>query len=222
MLKRCLKHIVKFFIAKIKYRGKCQFDFSCNIDLNSKFEGSNKIYSNSIFNGCLGYGTYLSQNCILCANVGRFTSIAPFVRTNRGVHPFTFPYATTCPMFFSIQKQNGKTFAKRNSFDEYSGIISIGNDCWIGENVFLVGGISVGDGAVVLAGAVVTKDVPPYAIVGGVPAKIIDYRYDEETIKFLLDIKWWNKDVQWLKDNCESLCNIDKLKNQFKGHTDIK
>lgn len=221
MLKRGLKHIVRFFIAKIKYRGKCQFDFSCNIDLNSKFEGSNKIYSNSIFNGCLGYGTYLSNNCILCAtNVGRFTSIAPFVRTNGGVHPYTFPYATTCPMFFSTQKQNGKTFAKRNSFDEFRGILSIGNDCWIGENVFLVGGISVGDGAVVLAGAVVTKDVPPYAIVGGVPAKIIKYRYDEETIKFLLDIKWWNKDVQWLKDNCESLCNINKLKSHFKMYTD--
>lgn len=62
--------------------------------------------------------------------------------------------------------------------------MKIGSDCWIGTGVFLVGGIVIGNGAVVLAGAVVTKDVPPYAIVGGVPARILRYRYDEETINF--------------------------------------
>ena len=65
-------------------------------------------------------------------------------------------------------------------------IVNIGHDCWIGEHVFMVGGVTVNNGAVVLAHAVVTKDVPPYAIVGGIPAKVIGYRYDEETIAFLL------------------------------------
>ena len=71
------------------------------------------------------------------------------------------------------------------------------------------------DGAVVLAHAVVTKDVPPYAIVGGVPAKVIGYRYDEDTIDFLLKVKWWNKDKKWFKEHWELLCDIDKMKTYF-------
>ena len=66
-------------------------------------------------------------------------------------------------------------------------------------------------GGVVLAGAVVTKDVPPYAIVGGVPAMVIGYRYSEEVIKKLLKIQWWNKDEQWLKDNVLLFSDIEKF-----------
>ena len=101
---------------------------------------------------------------------------------------------------------------------EVKEIPEIGNDVWIGENVFFQGGVIIGDGAVVLAGAVVTKNVPPYAIVGGVPAKVLKYRYDEETIKFLLGFKWWDKDVNWLRDNWQLLCDIDKLKNEKNLH----
>ena len=97
-------------------------------------------------------------------------------------------------------------------FNEMKEVVNIGNDCWIGENVFLVGGINIGDGAVILAGAVVTADVPAYAIVGGIPAKIIKYRYDENTIQLLQKFKWWNKDISWLKENWELLCNIEQLK----------
>ena len=66
-----------------------------------------------------------------------------------------------------------------------------------------------------MAHAVVTKDVPPYAIVGGIPAKVIGYRYDEETIDFLLKIKWWNNDINWFKENWELLCDLDKLKAYY-------
>lgn len=75
----------------------------------------------------------------------------------------------------------------------------IGNDVWIGNGVTILNGIHVGDGAVIAAGAVVTKDVPPYAIVAGVPAKIIRYRFDSEDIHKLLSIKWWEKDIEWMK-----------------------
>lgn len=61
--------------------------------------------------------------------------------------------------------------------------------------------IEIADGTVILAHAVVSHNVPPYAIVGGVPAKVIRYRYDDETIQFLLKVKWWNKPIQWLKEN---------------------
>lgn len=211
------KHIIKNILIGIKFRDKLKFSFSCDVSLKSDFEGANKIYPHTLFCGSMGYGSYISQYCEIHANIGRFTSIAPYVRTNTGIHPIGWPFATTSPMFFSTQEQTGITFADRMMFDEFKKPTEIGNDVWVGENVFFAGGLTIGDGAVVLAGAVVTKDVPPYAIVGGVPAKVIRYRYDEETIRFLLDLKWWNKDVEWLRENWELLCDIDKLKVYCKN-----
>lgn len=160
----------------------------------------------------MGLGTYISENCHIEGDIGRFTSIAPSVRTHRGIHPTRTPFASTSPMFFSLRKQNGHTFATKQMFEEMTAPITIGNDCWICSNVFIAGGVKIGDGAVVYAGAVVTQDVPPYAIVGGVPAKIIRYRYDEDTINFLLKFKWWDRPIDWLKENWMLLNDIEELK----------
>ena len=83
--------------------------------------------------------------------------------------------------------------------------------------MFLISGIKVGDGGVVLAGSVVTKDVPPYAVVGGNPAKVIKFRYDEEDIKFLLHFKWWEKDKAWLEKHSYVLNDIKKMKEIVSG-----
>ena len=205
-----LKRVIKYIWLKWKWYGKLQFDITTNINRNSYFEGANKIYPHSYFSGKLGYGSYIGPHSIIIANIGRFTSIAPYVRTNTGVHPLYKPFATTSPMFYSTQKQSGVTFADRMIFQEFSAPTNIGNDVWVGENAFFVGGVTIGDGAVVLAGAVVTKNVPPYAVVGGVPAKVINYRYDEETILFLLNIKWWDKDREWLSEHWELLSDVEK------------
>ncbi|HEY1096735.1 MAG TPA: CatB-related O-acetyltransferase [Alphaproteobacteria bacterium] len=77
---------------------------------------------------------------------------------------------------------------------------TIGNDVWIGTHATIMQGITIGDGAIIAAGAVVTKDVAPYAIVGGVPAKLIRHRFDEETIQQLLELKWWELDADQLND----------------------
>jgi hypothetical protein len=70
--------------------------------------------------------------------------------------------------------------------------IEIGNDVWSGHNVTVLGGVTVGDGAILAAGAVVSRDVPPYALVGGVPAKVIRYRFPEKIIERLLAVRWWD------------------------------
>lgn len=94
--------------------------------------------------------------------------------------------------------------------------VIIGNDCWIGQAASLIAGVTIGDGAVVLAHAVVTKDVPPYAIVGGVPAKIIGYRYDREMIGQLCEVKWWNAEMDYIINQKELFLNIDRFINEFK------
>lgn len=77
---------------------------------------------------------------------------------------------------------------------------SIGNDVWIGANVTILRGVKIGNGSIVAAGSVVTKDVPPYAIVGGIPAKVLKYRFSEKIINSLLDLEWWNYDCASFKE----------------------
>lgn len=78
---------------------------------------------------------------------------------------------------------------------------SIGNDVWIGSHATILSGVRVGDGAVIAAGAVVTKDVPAYAVVGGVPAKVLKYRFDEATIHCIEQVKWWDQSEDWLRNH---------------------
>lgn len=207
---------VDYWTLKRKHWGVLRFNSSVKISSNSSFEGANTILGNTYFNGSMGYGAYICHNCYIEGCIGRFCSIAADVKVARGTHPTTLPYATTSPMFFSTRKQAGTTFTTIDRFDELKALVTIGNDCWIGQRAILIGGITIGDGAVVMAGAVVTKDVPPYAIVGGVPARIVKYRYDEETIDFLLKTEWWNKPIDWLKDNHALMCDMEALKKALQ------
>ena len=91
---------------------------------------------------------------------------------------------------------------------------TIGNDVWIGSLAGIKTGLTIGDGAIVAMGAIVTKDVPPYAIVAGVPAKIIRYRFDEKTIERLLELQWWDLDYRLFKDI--EFDNIDRAIEQLE------
>lgn len=177
-----IKRIIKYIILKIKWKSKLSFYSNCHISMRSKFEGMNKIYPYSSFDGYMGLGSYIASDSHIFGKVGKFTSIASDCYVIQGVHPYTYPYVSTSPMFISTMKQNGYTFALNQEMCEYkyaeeSFPVIIGNDCWIGHGVSIIAGVKIGDGAMILAGALVTKDIPPYAIVGGVPAQIIRYRY---------------------------------------------
>lgn len=205
-----------------------RFWYSAHLSPRCVFEGMNMVATDSSFYGKMGYGTYISGNTHLNADIGRFSSVGPRVKVINATHPMKEPFVTTSPLFFSLDRSKNpkhETFAKKQMVEEFRYYdkerqidIKIGNDCWIGEGVTFIGGVEMHDGAVVLAGAYVVKDVPPYAIVGGIPAKIIGYRYDEETIEFLQKIQWWNNSEEWFKENWELLCDMKKLKEYYQSY----
>ena len=96
--------------------------------------------------------------------------------------------------------------------------MEVGNDVWIGMNVMIKGGVKISDGAIIGAGSIVTKDVPPFAIVVGSPAKILKYRFEADVIDKILSSKWWNLEDDVLQDK------IDLFKNEefFKSNDFIK
>lgn len=145
----------------------------------------------------IGKGTYIGSGIISSdVSIGRYCSIAYDVLIAQEKHPTqyltTFQFSRDYPYYREDD-------AKRTI---------IGNDVWVGANSFIRRGISIADGAIIGAGAVVLKSVPPYAIVAGVPAKVIRYRFDEATINKLLRLKWWNEEDSLLASL--DLSNVEK------------
>ena len=161
------------------------------------------------------YGTpniyYQQQNSKLV--VGNFCSIAINVNiwlgNGRG-HDMSF--ISTYP--FGYIHQNIFPIIQNNSKDT-NGDVIIGNDIWIGENVTIMSGITIGDGAIIANNSHVIKNVEPYSLVGGNPAKFIKYRFTQEQIEKLLEIKWWNWDDDKIQKYTTLLCsnNIDDFIN---------
>lgn len=206
-----------YYVAKYRRR-RVRIGKRCIIGgLKTVFEGNNVIGDNTLFSGFLGYGSYIGKNANIEAYIGRFCSIGSGIETVLGNHP-SRDFVSTHPAFFSTKKQAGFTYVEKCIFDEVSYAkgtkypVIIGNDVWIGQGCKLLNGITIGDGAIIAAGAVVTKDVEPYTIVGGIPAKVIRRRFSSEDIDFLVRFAWWNKPINWIEEHASLFSNIDRLK----------
>jgi acetyltransferase-like isoleucine patch superfamily enzyme len=156
----------------------------------------------------IGNFTYISGRAkLLNLKIGSYTSIAKGLKTGFGSHP-TKRFSTS-PVFHSINNVFKKKYIKETSFNSNIDTTYIGNDVWIGLNVILMDGVNIGDGSIIAAGSVVNKDVPPYSIVGGVPAKLIKMRFDSETINILQDSEWWKKEPKEIIDILGDLVELE-------------
>jgi len=213
-----LRSMYKTLILQISNRNKhLKLGFRTNIT-NCNFGVYNTIYDYVVMkNVLLGDFSYVANNSnIWNTKIGKYCSIGSNVKCGLGLHP-SCNFVSTHPIFYSTDKQCQVTFADKKYFQEEKQII-IGNDVWIGSNVIISSGINIGDGAIIASGAVVTKNVLPFSIVGGIPAKIIRYRFNPEEIEFLLKYKWWDLAVNWLKENFLLFHDIKTLMQT----TDIK
>ena len=215
MLKR-LSNILKNKkqIKKINEDKLCHFHPSSNLN-KSTIEGYSHCGFNCDISNCfIGFGTYFGENVMIKrTKIGRFCSIAPDVKVVHTTHPSHF--VSTHPSFYLKKIGNSELRLidrdRWNIFlmtdDNYSCVI--GNDVWIGQGAIIKGGVTVGDGAIIGMGSVVTKDVPAYSVVAGVPAKIIKYRFSEDVILKLLEIKWWNWDLDLIKERAIDFTDIE-------------
>ena len=140
----------------------------------------------------IGDYSYLGPGCMVAdAKIGKFCAIAAQVRIGAPNHPLDRPSQhrfTYCPEYYNADTERDHAFFRDRRADR----VVIGNDVWIGHAVIVMPGVTVGDGAVLAAGAVVTRDVAPYTIVGGVPAKPIRERFNRDIAAQLSRIAWWN------------------------------
>ena len=175
---------IGYYIAKFlkKVRGKALLN--CNVHKTSKVESGSHIVNTTMerYSFC-GYDCQI-VNC----NIGSFCSIANDVVIGGAMHPVN--WVSMSPVFYEGKDSVRKKFAQHKRDNEK--MTFIGHDVWIGQNAIIKQGVTIGTGAVIGMGSIVTKDVEPYTIVAGCPAKVVRKRFDENTIDKLLESKWWN------------------------------
>ena len=196
------------------HKGKnCYFDISATI-IDSEVGNNVYMLGGNISSANIGNRTYFNEN-IQAKNfvIGNYCSVGSDVTIGVSLHPIDL--ISTHPCFYSNNK-GFETFADKMYFKEETKLITIGNDVWLGSKATIMPGVTINDGAIVAYGSLVTKDVPPFAIVAGVPAKIIKYRFNDDVINELLRIKWWDWNDTFIKEHYKLFLDIPAFVNFFK------
>lgn len=211
-MRRLLKYLITIYY-RIANLGRCRISPSAIILRGCTFEGHNSVGNNTYLSSTsFGYGSFVGFGCEFSnCRIGRFCSLGSNIRVVSATHPVK-GFISTHPAFFSdtywfhyVQTSKFKEHLTNDDGFE----CSVGNDVWIGDNVLILGGRKIGDGAIIGMGSVVLHDVPPYTIVAGVPAKVIRKRYSDDVIASLQQIKWWNKPIDWIKRNAECFSDVE-------------
>lgn len=184
-----------------------------SIITNSSFGEYVTILANSkIINSEIQNHSYIGANsCINNVSIGRYCSFGPDIKAGLGPHP-TKDFVSTYPAFYSPDNDGcAKQFHTNRIFDDSIPKTHIGHDVWLGANVIIPGGVRIQTGSVIAAGSVVVKDVEPYSVIGGNPAKLIRYRFSENVIEKLIQSKWWEWPQSMIKENIDRFSNIDEF-----------
>ena len=194
--KRNCKILTRFFAVNTKFGYNCEIGKNVLIGKNSE----------------LGDNTYISSNSTIDSNVhiGKYCSIASNVFIAPGVHKYD--YVTTHPILFNEYWSDYDREIAYENIHTY-----IGNDVWIATGAIIMRGIKVGNGAIIGAGAIVTKDVEPYSIVVGVPAHHLKYRFKKNEINEIEKSEWWNKNTKELNAMIPYMYDIKKYLEWLKG-----
>ncbi|HIT65723.1 MAG TPA: CatB-related O-acetyltransferase [Candidatus Merdisoma merdipullorum] len=216
-----IKRYIKKQLGKIKNKGKVKMDRDVYIDPFTVFEGKNSVGAGTNLQYChIGFASYISFNVEMSyVDIGKYSCIGPDVRIIRGQHPIN--QVSVHPAFYALKTVSGFTYVEKDKFNEYRYVdsnyaVKIGNDVWVGAGVSIMEGVTIGDGAVIAAGAVVVKDVEPYAVVGGIPARIIKHRFAPSTIEELLKLEWWNRGEMWISEHAELFDNVEMFLSEIK------
>ena len=166
---------------------------ACNLEKPTRIQAQSTVVYSS-----MGRYSYCGYGCtLLSCDIGRFCSIADGVTAGAASHPMNW-VSTSSAFYFGQGRSIPADLAGLN-YEAPQLRTVIGHDVWIGKNVMIKAGVTVGIGAVIGMGSIVTKDVPPYAVVAGNPARVIRMRFPETTVQRLLDSHWWDLEPDVLK-----------------------
>lgn len=193
MIPQWIKRVIRAWLLRKRFPMSVIYSGAI-VDIKSQIAMHSVLFQNVVLiESSLCAYSYVQANSVICnTHIGPFCSIAGNVYIGLAAHPTHF--VSTSPVFYDNTQPLPHFFNQSQQFHETIPPTFIGADVWIGQGAMIKAGVKIGVGAIIGAGSIVTKDVAPYSIVAGVPAKEIKKRFDDLTSKRLIDSQWWDLD----------------------------